>query len=165
VLEPKGTPVLFVADQEDDVLLFRHAVNGAAQPVQFLPFRWTSDALDYLQGNGKYAARNLHPLPELILIGPLPHSTPTGLELLDFIKSHPDLHVIPVVVLTDLAMPEGATQIYERGANAVSELPATIDDLDKLVSTLLQFWLSHALRPKLHQPGPEKKPASIAVVL
>ena len=79
------TTILQVEDDPNDVFFLQHAMKkmGVANPIQV-----ASDgqqAIDYLQGAGKFADRERFPLPCLVLLDlKLPHVM--GLDVLKWIR-------------------------------------------------------------------------------
>jgi len=61
-------PILQVEDDPNDVFLLQHAMKrvGITNPVQIA--RDGQEAIDYLQGAGKFADRDKFPLPCLVLL-------------------------------------------------------------------------------------------------
>src|SRR5689334_14240303 len=91
--------ILVVEDNADDVLLIERAFNKA-KLANRLHFVDNGDkAVQYLSGVGPYADRSLHPPPTMMLLDlKLPRRS--GFEVLEWVRGHPQLRVLPVVVLT-----------------------------------------------------------------
>jgi len=119
-----GKVILLVEDDENDVFFFRRALAKAGFEV---PLQVVSDgeqALQYLNGNGKYADRAAHPLPDIIFLDlKLPYVN--GLEILEHIQKKPALEKIEVIVLTSSPEDRDRKRAFELGAKEYLVKPAT----------------------------------------
>ena len=91
--------ILLAEDREDDIVIIRHAFAKAKflNPLHIV--RDGQEAIDYLQGEGKYANRDEYPLPSLFLLDlKLPRKD--GLDVLKWVRSQPTLSALRVVVLS-----------------------------------------------------------------
>lgn len=94
-----GPVILLVEDNEDDVFLMRRALRSAKLSVSLHVVADGQQALDYLDGVGKFTDRALFPLPELVLLDlKLPYVH--GFEVLGWIRQQPSFKNLAVVVLT-----------------------------------------------------------------
>src|SRR5947209_16596546 len=91
--------ILLVEDREDDITLVRRALRKGYidNPLQVV--RTGEEALAYLKGEGKYGNRFEHPLPDLILLD-LKLPGLDGFDVLQWVRQHPTLYALRVVVLT-----------------------------------------------------------------
>ncbi|MGE5658530.1 MAG: response regulator [Actinomycetota bacterium] len=96
------------------------------------------EALDFLYRRGKYAKA---PRPELILLD-LNLPKKSGLEVLGEIKSHPQLKVIPVVVLTTSASQDDIFKSYLLHANCYITKPVNFEQFSRVVRLIEDFWLA-----------------------
>lgn len=71
-------PILLAEDDENDVFFFQRAMSktGTIHPLQVA--RDGQEAIDYLQGAGKFAGREEFPLPGLILLDLAGHQYPAA---------------------------------------------------------------------------------------
>jgi CheY-like chemotaxis protein len=134
-----------VEDDPNDVLFLRSAFKkvGAANPLYN-----ASDgqqAIDYLQGAGKFADREQYPLPGLVLLDlKLPYVM--GLEVLRWIRQQPQKPPV-VIVLTASAEDADVTAAYHLGANAFLVKPSEASKLEEMVKAIKDFWLNHNMLP------------------
>ena len=131
--------VLYVEDEENDVLLFQHAMAKAGHlgPIQVATDG--QKAIDYLEGAGNFANRDDFPLPCLVLLDlKLPHVP--GLEVLKWIRQEGAL-AIPVVILTSSENDDDIAAAYELGANAYLVKPSDIRQLAEIAKAIKDFWL------------------------
>jgi CheY-like chemotaxis protein len=127
--------VLHVDDDPNDALLLRTAAQTAG--VRFV-LRHVEDgetAIAYLAGQGTYADRSRHPLPELILLD-LRMPGVTGLEILRWIRSRKAFRQVPVVVLSGSELEEDRKAACAAGATSFVIKPFEFEGLIALVRTL-----------------------------
>src|SRR5690348_14402619 len=108
-------PILVVEDNPDDFFLLKRAFskNHVRNPIH-----WVQDgleAIEYLSGHGRYANREEHPMPKVVVVD-IKMPRLGGLELLDWIKGHPDLSLLPVLVMSSSNLQEDVIEAYSRGA-------------------------------------------------
>ncbi|HUE97028.1 MAG TPA: response regulator [Longimicrobiaceae bacterium] len=143
-----GTPVeiLLVEDNPGDVRLTREAFKDAKVRNNLHVVDDGVKALEFLRSEGEYAAA---PRPDLILLDlNLPRKG--GREVLQEIKSDPDLLQIPVVVLTSSEADQDIAQAYELHANCFITKPVDLDQFLSVVRSLEDFWLTIVRLP--HAP-------------
>ena len=105
--------VLVVEDNADDVELLRLAAEAAPNAVAFHIVGDGEKALAYLKGEGQFADRQAHPLPDLVLLDiSLPGMN--GFEVLTWIRAHPEFSALKVFVWTD----SGDRETLDRAAKA-----------------------------------------------
>ena len=91
--------VLYVEDEENDILLMRRAWTKAAIRERLQTVSDGEEAMRYLSAQGPYVNRIEHPMPRLVILDlKLPKFS--GLEVLQWIRAQPDLHYLPAVMLT-----------------------------------------------------------------
>ena len=100
-------------------------------------------ALDFLHQAGKFAEA---PRPDLIFLDlnlPGMH----GRDVLEAVKSDPDLKSIPVVILTSSQAEEDVVKAYTLMANAYIKKPVDLDGFGKVVQGIEGFWFSVVVFP------------------
>src|SRR5260370_42178578 len=103
-------------------------------------------ALAYLSGEGKYANRNEHPMPCLVLLD-LKLPKLSGFEVLKWIRRQPAIHTLQVVVLSSSNRPLDIHTAHAHGANAFL-VKASIDEgLVEMAASVKDFWLTRAQTP------------------
>src|SRR5689334_12184180 len=135
-----GATLLIVEDRPADVLLIRRAFMKAqiANPLQVVGDG--VDAVAYLSGSGAFGDRQKHPLPALLLLDlKLPRKS--GLEVLSWLRTQPDLRRLPVVVLTSSKETSDVNRAYELGANSYLVKPVTFESLLEMIKTLRLYWI------------------------
>ena len=138
--------ILQVEDDSNDVFFFQRAMKKAGVPNPIQVARDGQDAIDYLQGAGKFADRTQFPLPGLVLLDlKLPYVM--GIEVLRWIRQQPGTPII-VVVLTASGGDEDVATAYRLGANGFLVKPSEADKLDDMVKAIGDFWLTHNALPR-----------------
>jgi len=139
--------ILIADDSEDDIALLRHALKRAGIPNPVHACRDGQEALDYLKGDGIYADRIKHPFPRMLILD-LKMPNLTGLEVLRWVKEHPECCVIPTIIVTNSREPQDVREAYTLGANAYFVKPSKLEDTQNLFKNLQAFW-SMAELPEL----------------
>jgi len=68
----------------------------------------------------------------------------SGEMLVDYLKSHPTLHHLPIIILSADAMPDTIARLKEKGINEYLTKPLNIAVFNKTVLTLTQDnWINH----------------------
>src|ERR1041385_2799510 len=147
--------ILIVEDQDDDIFLIRKAFKkaGVTNPIHVV--RDGQEAIDYLSGEGEYANRAEHPLPELILLD-LNMPRMDGFQVLQWLRQQPELGQIPVVVLTSSDRISEINSAYAIGANSFLVKPGDFEDYANLAAMLDTYWIKTVKRPESSRP-PKKR--------
>ena len=142
--------ILQVEDDPNDVFLFQHAMTkaGVTNPVQVATDG--QQAIDYLQGTGKFADREKFPFPCLVLLDlKLPYVM--GLDVLKWIREQFGA-ALTVLMLTASGEEADITAAYRLGANGFLVKPSEASKLRDMVTAIMDFWLTHNTLP--HGPSP-----------
>ena len=135
-----STVILYVEDEEADVILLQHVLTKAGIDNPLQTVKDGKAAKDYLAGDGPFADRKLHPLPGLVLLDlNLPYWS--GFEVLEWIRQQPQLRRLPVVIFSSSSRPDDIARAYDVGANAYLVKPNALADLASMVTALRDFWL------------------------
>ena len=137
--------ILQVEDDSNDVFFFKRAMKkaGAANPIQVAEDG--QQAIDYLQGAGKFADRAQFPLPGLVLLDlKLPYVM--GMEVLRWIRQQPGTPMV-VVMLTASSEDSDITDAYRLGANGFLVKPSDAGKMDDIAKAITDFWLTHNALP------------------
>ncbi|NMG71456.1 response regulator [Parazoarcus communis] len=134
-------PILLIEDNPDDEALTLRAFgkNGITNPVVIA--RDGVEAIDYLNGTGTHAGRDLTVMPVLILLDlKLPRID--GLEVLRRIRAGEHTALLPVVVLTTSRETRDLQQAYRLGANSYIRKPVDYERFIQVVGQLGVYWLT-----------------------
>ena len=135
-----GTPIeiLLVEDSRGDVRLTQEAHKEAKVANNLSVVDDGEKALRFVRKEGEYAEA---PRPDLILLDlNLPRKD--GREVLEEIKSDPELRAIPVVILTTSRAEEDVLRAYNLYANCYITKPIDFGQFMEVVRTIEQFWLT-----------------------
>lgn len=140
---PETLEILLVEDNEGDIILTKEALSETSVPNRLHVARDGEEGLAFLFKEGKF--ENV-PTPDLILLD-LNMPRKDGKEVLSEIKQHPELKVIPVVVLTTSNAKKDITTCYELQANCYINKPLDFQQFSKVIDIIEQFWMSLVLLP------------------
>lgn len=140
--------ILLVEDSPGDVRLTREAFRDVKMFINLSVASDGAEAMAFLRREGKYgeAAR-----PDLILLD-LNLPKKSGAEVLQEIKEHPDLKIIPVVVLTTSSSDHDMVRSYSLHANSFIRKPVDLAGFLNVVKSIDSFWLSVAKLPRAVRP-------------
>ncbi|AZS83139.1 response regulator [Streptomyces griseoviridis] len=146
---PAATPidVLLVEDDPGDELMTREAFEDNKIGNTLHVVRDGEEALDFLYRRGAHPGA---PRPDLILLD-LNLPKYDGRQVLEQIKSDPDLAHIPVVVLTTSAAEEDILRSYKLHANAYVTKPVDLDQFIAAVRQIDDFFVQVVRLPRPHR--------------
>ena len=136
--------ILIVEDNEDDLVLTRHALRVAGVRNPLFAVQTGPEAVDYLGGTGAYRDRSRHPLPAVVFLD-LKLPMMSGHEVLAWIRAQRHLESLVVVVLTSSSEPSDLRRAYSLGANSYLVKPLTAQQLLDLAKALQWPWLRIAV--------------------
>jgi two-component system, chemotaxis family, response regulator Rcp1 len=135
--------ILLVEDNPGDVVLIREALQeGKMRHTLHV----AADGIEALQFLRKQHTLSETPRPDFILLDlNLPRKS--GREVLAEIKSDPQLHTIPVIILTSSAAEEDILQSYELHANSYITKPVNFEHFINIVAIIENFWFETVKLP------------------
>jgi len=133
----KNKTILLIEDNPDDVRLTQRAFkdNGITNELEVVYDG--AAAIEYLKGT---VADPESELPTVTLLD-LNLPKINGLEVLKFIRSHPGLRRLAVVILTSSKEEVDLIQGYDLGANSYIQKPVEFDEFATAVRQLGLYWL------------------------
>ena len=129
--------ILLVEDEPGDVRLIIEALKEARFKYKLCPVSDGEAAMDYLLRRNKYAGVHA---PDMIMLD-LNLPKKNGAEILKEIKGNPELKHIPVVILTTSNASDDIVNTYKLQANSYIAKPFEIDNFNKIVHSLENYWL------------------------
>jgi CheY-like chemotaxis protein len=137
---PHAAPVvLLVEDDEDDRLFFQRALRKARLGWTLATASSGREAIDYLEGSGRFADRGKHPFPSHVLLDlKLPEIS--GLEVLQWIRNHPGLAGLPVIILSSSREPSDMERAGTLGVDAYEVKPVEFASLVATVRSIARRW-------------------------
>lgn len=128
--------VLVAEDDEDHRFLTVRALHQAAGvTLEIHEARDGEETLDYMYGRGAFADREL---PHLVLLD-LRMPKADGLQVLERVKSDPDLCAIPVVVVTSSEQRDDVEAAYALGSNSYVTKTRGFEFRENL-SRVAEYW-------------------------
>lgn len=109
--------ILYVEDEENDFVLLKRAFRTANRPEQLVNIANGTEAMEFLRSSELAADRVPEGWPALVILDiNLPGFS--GFELLEYVRSRPELNGVPVILFTSSDHPsdrERATQLKADG--------------------------------------------------
>lgn len=137
---PHSRHILLAEDSEEDVILVRRAFRNAGITDQFHSVASGEEAIAYLSHEGKYADQAAFPLPSL-LITDLKMPGKSGFDVVRWVRQHPALKRMIVIVLTSSTHRRDVDLCYELGVNSYLVKPVNASELFDLVGQIKACWL------------------------
>ena len=130
--------ILLVEDNPGDVRLTSEVFKEGKIRNKLHVVKDGEEAIQFLRKEGKFT-KAIH--PDLILLD-LNLPKKDGREVLDEIKSDPDLKRIPVIVLTTSTAEEDIVKTYNSNANCFVSKPVDLDEFISVIKSIENFWLT-----------------------
>jgi len=144
--------ILVVEDEPTDLMLLQRAFTRTGTRSQIRSVADGDLAVAYLAGDGVYADRTQHPLPNLMLLDlKLPRRS--GFEVLAWVRHNDQLGSLPTIMLTSSREPSDVDKAYALGANSYVAKPGSFDELVELVQVFERYWLQWSELPALRPEG------------
>jgi chemotaxis family two-component system response regulator Rcp1 len=141
--------VLLVEDSPGDVRLTQEAFREANSSIRLHVAADGVEAMAYLRHEGTHVDA---PRPDIILLD-LNLPKMDGREVLAHIKEDEDLKTIPIVILTTSEAEADILKSYQLRANCYLSKPVQLDEFERLVKSINDFWLTDV---RLPQQSPSK---------
>jgi two-component system response regulator len=132
--------ILFVEDSADDAMLTIRALGKSGFNNKLHHVKDGTEALDFLYCKGIYTNRNSKAHPRLILLD-LKMPKVSGMQVLEKVKSDPDLKSIPVVILTSSSEDPDIAKCYALGANSYIVKPVESDNFFNAIKEIGLYWM------------------------
>lgn len=134
---PRPARILLVEDNPADVRLTREMFREAKVRNDLFV---AADAEEAERMLGLAEDEATEERPDLVLLD-LNLPGKSGHELLEAMKTHPELRRVPVVVLTSSEAEEDIVRSYDHHANAFVTKPVGLEGLSTIVAAIDEFWL------------------------
>lgn len=142
-MDEKSKTIFLVEDNKADIRLIQEALKESLLTHEVVTVRNGVDAMAFLRQEGEYADA---PRPDLILLDlNLPRKD--GREVLEEIKTDPDLKRIPVVVLTTSHNEDDIHHSYDLHVNCYITKSRNLSQLFTIVRGIEEFWLKTVTLP------------------
>lgn len=134
----KVIDVLLVEDNPGDARLAIEALKESKVLNKVYVVEDGVLAMEFLRKTGEYKDA---PVPDIVLLDlNLPRKD--GREVLEEIKTDPELKHIPVVILTTSQAEEDIVKSYTLHANCYISKPIDLDQFMKVIKAIEDFWLT-----------------------
>jgi CheY-like chemotaxis protein len=133
-----GRKIIIVEDNPADAKTLRVALARCDPDIETMVLEDGVRAIDYFT-EMKTA--------DLILLD-LNLPIVSGFEVLEFLKSDPQLKKLPVVVLSGSSSQQEIERCYAAGANSYMCKPTGIQQVFDMAVQLITYWFEHAKLPK-----------------
>ena len=136
---------LHVEDDPHDAELVEKELKQLPLNINLRSVRDGVFAKQYMEGHGKYADREKHPLPDVIILD-LKMPRLDGFEFLGWLRTQSAFsqRLIPVVVMSSSAIPEEVQRAYALGANSYLVKPVIWECFRERVKALGTYWAAQA---------------------
>ncbi|MBI5687620.1 MAG: response regulator [Verrucomicrobia bacterium] len=132
--------VLYVEDDESDVFFVKRAFEHLSASHCLRIVRNGLDAMDYLNGSGRFDDRQRYPEPSLVLLD-LKLPGKRGMEVLEWIRQQEQFQTLPVVIFTASDLEFDRRKNMERGATDYIVKPADMNKVGEVLSSILDRFL------------------------
>ncbi len=132
--------ILIAEDNENDAAMMRRAFQRAnfLNPLHIVENG--DEVIAYLKGEGKYSSREEYPLPSLLLLD-LKMPRCNGFEVLQWVRRHPTLNSLRIVVLTSSDEIRDVNRAYQLGANSFLVKPIDFSEFVRMTEALKGYWI------------------------
>jgi CheY-like chemotaxis protein len=132
--------ILFAEDGIDDAMLTIRSLTKSGLANKLHHVKDGAEALDFIYCTGAYASREINePLKLIILDIKMPKVS--GIQVLEKIKSDPNLKNIPVVILTSSNEDPDIKKCYELGVNSYIVKPVESENFFQAIKGLGLYWM------------------------
>lgn len=132
--------ILLVEDNPDDVKLTLKALERATITNRVDVVADGIEALEYLNGTGRFADRDRRIMPQVVLLD-LKMPGLDGIEVLQRIRADKKTRLLPVVILTTSNEEKDMVEAYGLGANSYIQKPVDFKQFAQAVEQLGFYWL------------------------
>lgn len=121
-------PILIADDDLADITAIERALEKAQVINPVYSVRDGAEVIAYLEGEGMYADRAAYPYPVLLFLD-IKMPKLTGLEVLDWIRSHARHQELGIIILTAMENMRDVRQAYQLGAHSFLIKPVSVEEL------------------------------------
>lgn len=134
----KLRPILLAEDNPNDVELTLSALHSLNLANEIFVVGNGEEVLDFLLRRNRFSTRSTVQPAVIMLDLKMPRVD--GLEALRQIRAHPELCMLPIVILTSSREENDLVKSYQLAANAYVVKPVDFDQFIAAVSQLGVFW-------------------------
>ena len=134
-----GHPVLIAEDSESDIFFLLRAFSASRVKNPIYVVRSGTEAIDYLEGSGRFSNRLRHPMPGVVFLD-LKMPAPDGFAVLNWRRDHPSLPKMLWVAMSNFDTPRTINEAYAAGATTFLSKPIDSNDVFNLIEGYNEFW-------------------------
>jgi len=141
-MEPRSAKRLKILIAEDDPNDRKLLALAAAQSKEIGELFVLTDGqelIEYLEGEGDFANRRAHPLPDMVVLD-LKMPLMNGLEVLEWIRNQSPQPAIPVVMLSGSGLEKDVEEAYRLGADGYFQKPQSVAALKHVLRAITEYW-------------------------
>lgn len=139
-MDKNEVDILLVEDSLEDAEMTIRALKKVHLANNLIHLEDGQEALDFLNGKGKYTGRETNHKPKVILLD-IKMPRVDGIEVLRQIKSSEEMRRIPVVIMTSSGEEKDMITSYNLGVNSYVVKPVDFEGFAKAVSELGLYWM------------------------
>jgi CheY-like chemotaxis protein len=143
--------ILLAEDEETDAYFVNMAFKKAGLKHSISHVMDGQQVIEYLSGEGRFADRKNHPMPNLLLLD-LKMPRVNGFDVLTWLRERPDLKDLPVVVLTSSDYPADIEHACKLGAADYRVKPSSPQQLVHFALDVDASWLKGEAKRPVHGP-------------
>jgi len=132
--------IIVVEDNPADSRMLKMALARRDSTIATLVIDDGADAL-------KFFSSHADTLPCDLILLDLNLPRVSGFEILEFLKSHPQLKRTPVIVLSGSSTQQDVERCYRTGANCYICKPTGLDAVFTMIDDLIRYWFEQAQLP------------------
>lgn len=130
--------ILIAEDDDGHAELIIENLRDAGLTNQIIRFRDGQEALDFLTGTPDQGTTRTSGVAYLLLLD-IRMPRVDGVEVLRRVKKHPELHKLPVIMLTTTDDPREVQNCYELGCSCYITKPVDYDQFSEMLNRLGLF--------------------------
>ncbi len=140
--------VLIADDDDGHAMLIQEHLEDAGIHNPITRFRDGAEAWAFLSGESLPTGQpKRDPEQAYMLLLDIRMPRMDGVEVLRRIKAHPELHSLPVIMLTTTDDPREVAECYSLGCNSYVTKPVNFDDFSEVIKRLGMFISVIAITP------------------
>jgi len=143
--------ILVAEDDANDRVLLTHALTRDLLPVRVAMVGDGEEAIEYLEGEGRFGNRAQYPMPDLLLLD-LKMPRLNGLDVLRWLRSNEICLSLPVIIFSGSGLEKDVQEAYRLGANTYFQKQGNPRALVALLRLVIQYWLA-SMRPRCPVPA------------
>jgi CheY-like chemotaxis protein len=141
--EKSPVNVLLVDDDDTHLVLFGIAVRESKCDVRLSTAADGEQAISYLEGNGIYADRSKHPLPDVLVLD-LIMPRMDGFAFLAWLKESPAFSMVPVMIFSGLEDKKDIERALALGASHFLLKPHNFQGFKDVVQAVREFGMKRS---------------------